>query len=318
MVQIRYIYNYLYNEGKNFDYYDSEDTLNNINNYIYNNESYSDWDRMDVIMVCLNDGCSEEDFSCFIWDGNSVIYPYYNGRTGSSLDSSIDSTGYFPNNFDVLDVGIDNIKYFFNEHSSYKFFENCVAWTNFSSYSYDVNISVQELYSECYNQPYLTVCYISELDTFIYMISDGDEQSQFDKITDYIRSNRPYIFREDMESRYGIQNNLYYIRENLGVEDSSNSHHLIIDPYFIDLDYEDIYYQNDDYTSSSILSRRTKKKSAKKNYVESYTNTTTKSQTQYEICSATTKKGNCCSNKVVKNGLCQMHYNNLRKNSRIY
>jgi hypothetical protein len=316
MVQIRNIYNYLYSVGKVFDYYDSEDTLNNINDYIYNNEPYDEWDRMDVIMVCMNEGCSEEDFACFIWDGNGVIYPYYNGRTGSSLDNSVDSTGYFPNNFDVLDIGIENIKSFFGENSSYKLFENCVGWTNLDSYSYGVNVSVQSLVSECYSQEHLVVCYLDELDTFVYMISDGDEDCQVDKLTNYLRSNRPYIFREDMESRYGIQNNLYYIRENLGVYDSSNSHHLIIDPYFIDLEYDDIYYN--DYDNSPMLSKRTKKRTTRQNYVESYNNTSSRSNTYSEPCSATTKKGSCCHNKAVKNGLCQMHYNNIRKKSRVY
>jgi hypothetical protein len=315
--QIHTIHDYLEYQGVSFENYDSEETLNNITNYIRDNSIYSDINRFDAIMVCLNEGCSEEDYGCFIWDGEKVVHPFYNGLKGSDIDYTIDSSGFFPNTLDVLDMEPEKIRDVACQLSCRNRFEKCVGWTDLSSYIYNgnVNFIVETLYSDRYSDENLTVFKFEDPKVIIYMIGNGENDEQQYNCLNYIRGNKPYVLSSDIYGLYDIKNSTENIYTNLDIYDSSEYIHLIIDPCFVDVNYDSVYSEST-YSSSS-MSRFSKKgsKGSRKNYVESYNNIVYEDK-NVEKCSAITNKGNCCTNKSVKNGLCQTHYNSMRNRSR--
>jgi hypothetical protein len=315
-VQIHTIHDYLEYQGISFENYESSETLSNITNYIRNNNMDSYMNSFDIIMVCLNEGCSEDDYGCFVWDGENVVHPFYNGEKGSDVDYMIDSSGYFPNTLDMLDNDFDKIRESFSVVSCRNRFEKCVGWTDLTRFirSDSVSFITTELYSDRYAEQYLTIFKFRNSKIIVCMLGDGSEDDQQEKCLDYIRGNKPYVFSSDFYGMYDIKNNMSNIYDSLDIDDYSDYIHLIIDPDFTRIDYDSIYTEPSSSTSFSRYSKRPSKGS-RKNYIEYYNNAVHES-VAVEKCSATTNKGHCCNNKAVKKGLCQTHFNSMRNRSR--
>lgn len=313
MMNIHYVYNFVSNFGLyELDYY-NPDTLDQLNNFIYENIDYSYWSRGDMVRVSLTENEDSNWYDIrglYFWNGSALIYPFYNGKINSfgtteyEIDSQISNSGYIPNIFQ-----------FAHEFHPADAFSNSdgindckILFSNLSSFSEVYNSDGKYYLSNNYDSTGYATVYKFEHNSINYHVFILGEDNY--QIQEYFSSNRPYEFDiSQVCSEYDISLSPDEIRSAFGL--GYYDQLMFIHPRFLNTSFENTVCESDCIVSRIQNSRR-KTNYSSSGYVLSrdYTSKPNKKSDSCNKsrCIGSTSKGHPCT-RMAKSGhsYCGIH-----------
>lgn len=288
-MRVHYIANFLsYNDLDCLDYY-SENTLCNLNNYIYENVDTSYWSFADMVRVNMEkygSGYWEDNVGLYVWDGAKLIYPFYNGVLnyfGSNeyeIDQKVNSFGFIPNCFQ-----------FIRDYEPYEAFQedgllkSKVLFSDLSSYYNDI--------CDSHTRHIVNGSVFSIADFYAngrrYILMFFGEMSN--QIHEYLCNNRPYDFDVDgifQEYECGI--NIYNIYDTKNSCD--DDFYFFIHPKFLDVNFGNNNCNRFRQLCNESNNKRNKSKGKK--YHNKVINKSNGCVERYR-CKSVTNKGESCS-----------------------
>ncbi len=236
-MSVHYIYNFVRDNGDyELDYFNSK-TVDELNDYIYENIDTSYWNRCDLVRVSLDcdcDGSWCDTKGLFVWDGSKVIFPFYNGNVKRysspeySVNQKICCDGFMPNTFQAIhDFYPEDISCLSDG------FSNKIFFTDLSDMKYDIidNMRIFDV-SNCYTDEIsLSRFYYNGRSYILLMIGEYDSG-----VGNYLENNRPYDF--DIYSaidEYNIDTNVQDILDTF--DESSDTQILFIRPEYFNINF---------------------------------------------------------------------------------
>jgi hypothetical protein len=305
---VHYIDSFLsYNDIEYLDYY-NKNTLDILNNYIYENVDTTYWSMSDMVRVtCEKYGSSywEDNIGLYFWDGSKLILPFYNGVLnyyGSNeyeIDQKVNSFGFVPNCFQFIH-DYEPSEPFANNG----LLKSKVLFTNLSSYYNEI--------CDCYTKHMVNGSVLSIADFYAnnrryILMFFGDMDNQ---IQEFLCNNRPYDFDIDgIFQEYDCGVNIYNIYDTKNSCDED--FYLFIHPKFLDVNFGNANNCNNFRQLCDNSTNKGNKSKGKKyhNKVIKKNNT----NVERHKCKSVTNKGETCS-RMAKSGLdfCGIHDNSVQ------
>jgi len=231
---VHYINNFLsYNDIEYLDYY-TENTLCNLNSFIYENIDTSYWNPSDMVRVnCQKYGSGywEDNVGLYFWDGSKLIFPFYNGVLnyyGSNeyeIDQRVNSFGFVPNCFQFIRD--------YEPHEAFNYdglLKSKVLFTDLSSYYNDICDSHTR---HMVNGRVLSIADFYTNGRRYVLMFFGEMNNQ---VHEYLCNNRPYDFDVDgIFEEYNCGVNIYNIYDTKN--SNSEDYHFFIHPKFLDVNF---------------------------------------------------------------------------------
>lgn len=313
MPSVRYITNFAIYHGIDDVEAFSNTTLDMLNEYIYSNEDTSDWERGDMIRICLN---QYEDMSwyknqgLFFWNGYNAIFPFYDGNlndVGSvafEIDQQLDNYGYVPNTFDIV-----------SEYDPDDFFNQCDAVTGNKIGFADLASYYDEIVDNCRSFSVENCHYESDGEiTVTSFYANGRRFGLLffgqltSEICDYISANRPYDFDvEGVICEFNVGMTTDHVQSYLGLD--WNDRCMFIHPRMLSVQYDTYSYGSS--LDRRIADSRVSYTSSNGSSFANFTNqkkVKNKKKKQVSQCGAYTSKGYQCT-RMSKSGeeYCGIH-----------
>lgn len=290
------IYDFVeYCNDSHMDYLDNY-TYHMLKKYVSEKVDTSDWCKCDVIQVHMTYDCSETP-KIYIWDGDKLVYPFYNGKCNTidssfknQIDDLISYSGYMPNIFQAF-FDYDPFDVFYNDDFT---MPSTIGFVNLNYWADDIscNINRSDYVSTSYGDSVITIC---NFDGNKHLVFIGEYD---DNIMDYISCNNAYDF--------DISKLLLGYNVDLSEDDiydicggSSDDYYMFIHRYHMNVNYN-IDDDSEDYISHSS---------------SKFVCSTERSYSVKSIdkCCATTHTGARCSNNAQTGGLCGKHKRSRRR-----
>ncbi len=302
-MRVHYINNFLsYNDIDCLDYY-NDNTLCNLNNFIYENIDTSYWSVSDMVRVnCQKYGSGywEDNVGLYFWTGSKLIFPFYNGVLnyyGSNeyeIDQKVNNFGFVPNCFQFIRDyepfepfqydGLLKSKVLFSDLSLYY---NDICDNHTRHMVNGMVLSISEFYAN--NRRYILLFF-------------GEMNNQ---IHEYLCNNRAYDFDVNgIFQEYNCGINMYNIYDTKN--SSEDDYYFFIHPNFLNVNFG---YNNNcnNFRQMCNNSYNTNNKSKGKKYHNKLIAKNNRN-TERHKCKSMTNNGETCS-RMAKEGrdYCGIH-----------